>query len=94
MIVLAVLCVVGLFDFVINYGKVYPGVYVGDVDLGGKTAEEAEKLIEDTFAPRLSGNNVVIYVSEEAQASGITEDSGSGLSEQLSVEQARETVKY
>lgn len=94
MIVLAILCIVGLFDFIINYGRVYPGVYVGDVDLGGKTAEEAEKLIEDTFAPRLSGNNVVIYVSEEARDAGLTEDGGSGLSEQLSVEQAKETVKY
>ena len=83
-----------MVDFIAYYGKIYPGVYVGDVDLGNKTVEEAESIINETFQARLSGNNVVIYVSEDARRAGESDEGSSGLSEQLSVEQARETVKY
>lgn len=93
-IILLAVCIIGLFDFIIFYGKVYPGVYVGEVDLGGKTAEEAEALINNTYSDRLSGNDVVIYVDEEAQKIGILDESRSGITEELSVDQARETVQY
>lgn len=85
---------IGLIDYVAFYGKVYPGVYVGEIDLGGKTIEEAEVLINDTYSNRLSSNDVVIYINEEAQAEGLGDETRSGIAEELSVEQARETVKY
>lgn len=87
-------CIVGLFDYIIFYGKVYPGVYVGELDLGNKTVEEAEDLINVTFGSRLSRNKVIIYVNEEAQSQGTQYDGGSGIAEELSVEQARDTVQY
>lgn len=90
----AVLCAIALIDFIAYYGKIYPGVYVGDIDLSNKTVEEAESLIDEAFQSRLSGNNVVIYVNDEARQAGESDEGSSGLSEQLSVEQARETVKY
>lgn len=64
-IILLVLCTVGLLDFAIFYGKIYPGIHVGELDLSGKTVEEAETLIDDTYSDRLSRNNVVISVNEE-----------------------------
>ena len=85
---------IALLDFVIFYGKVYPGVYVGEIDLGGKTIEEAEELINDTYSNRLSGNDVIIYIDEQAQSEGLGDETRSGITEELSVEQARETVKY
>lgn len=89
-----VLFVVWLVDFTVNYGKIYPGVYVNDIDLGGKTADEAYQLIDEKYSSRLSGNNVVIYVNDEAKELGMTEQEGSGLAEQLSVDQAKQTVRY
>lgn len=86
--------VIGLIDYVAFYGKIYPGVYVGEVDLGGKTVEEAETLINDTYSERLNRNDVVIYVNDEAQAAGVQDEGASGIAEELSVEQAKQTVQY
>ena len=69
-------------------------MYVGEVDLGGKTVEEAETLINDTYSERLSRNDVVIYVNDEAQAAGVQDEGASGIAEELSVEQAKQTVQY
>ena len=61
--------------------------------MGGKTVEEAYDLVENTYADRLSGNEVVIYSSNEAREAG-TEEVSVGQTEELSAEQAKETVKY
>lgn len=34
-------------DYLMNHGKIYPGVEVGSVALGGKTPEEAQKILEE-----------------------------------------------
>ena len=86
--------IIALIDYISFYGKIYPGVYVGEVDLGGKTIEEAETLINNTFNDRLTRNNVVIFVNEEAEKAGVQNDGGSGIAEELSIEQARQTVQY
>lgn len=93
-ILIAVIAIIALIDFCVFYGKIYPGVHVGDVDLSNKTIEEAKQIIDEEFSPRLSGNTVVIYVNEEARQQGTEGQSGSGLSEQLSVEQAKKTIQY
>ena len=93
-IILLVAGAIGLIDYVAFYGKIYPGVYVGEVDLGGKTVEEAETLINDTYSERLNRNDVVIYVNDEAQAAGVQDEGASGIAEELSVEQAKQTVQY
>ena len=94
LIILVIIGVVALIDFIAFYGKIYPGVYVGELDLGGKTVEEAATLIEQTYADRLTSNDVIIYSNKEAQDEGTNEDAPLGHTEELSVEQARETVKY
>ena len=62
--------------------------------LGGKSVEEAYTLIENTYADRLTSNDVIIYSSKEAKDEGVSDDAPLGHTEELSVEQARETVKY
>ena len=49
---LLIICVVVVLvlvaaDYLLNYGKIYPGVEVGSVALGGKTPEEAQKILEE-----------------------------------------------
>jgi vancomycin resistance protein YoaR len=34
-------------DYWANYGKIYPGVSIGSVSLGGKTPEEAQSIVEE-----------------------------------------------
>ena len=94
LIILVVIILVSLIDFIAFYGKIYPGVYVGELDLGGKSVEEAATLIEKTYSDRLTSNDVIIYSNKESQEEGTNEDAPLGHTEELSVEQARETVRY
>ncbi|MBV9452544.1 MAG: peptidoglycan binding domain-containing protein, partial [Rubrobacter sp.] len=41
-----VLAALGVTDYWVNHSKIYPGVSVGDLSLGGKTPEEARKVLE------------------------------------------------
>lgn len=94
LIVIGILLILTFIDFIVFYGKVYPGVHVGELDLSFKTIEEAQTLIEDTYKPRLESNSVIVYVDEEAKEKGMHDEGGSGLNEQLSVEQAKKSVQY
>src|SRR4051794_14375762 len=40
-------------DYWTNYGKIYQGVSVGGVDLGGKTPEEAQNIVEEQTDTKL-----------------------------------------
>ncbi|MDO5329519.1 MAG: VanW family protein [Coriobacteriia bacterium] len=93
-IVILTILLLGLIDFIVFYGRAHPGVKVGDIDLGFKSIEEAQCLITDTYEPRLNNNTVVVYVDEEAREKGVDDNGGSGLNEQLSVEQAKKTAQY
>lgn len=87
-----VLLVGGICDFAMNYGKVYAGVHVGDIDLSHKTIDEAEALINDTYAFHLHAGSVVIYGSEEAYARAQDESvraQNAALAEQLTVQEAQ-----
>ena len=42
-----VLAALVVADYWVNHGKIYPGVAVGDINLGGKTPEEARKVLEE-----------------------------------------------
>jgi vancomycin resistance protein YoaR len=46
-------------------GKIYPGVKVNKVDLSGKTKEEAEVLIKNTFANSIEKKKLVVKASSE-----------------------------
>lgn len=43
----AVIAVLVAADYLVNSGRVYRGVEVGNVSLGGKTPEEAQRIVED-----------------------------------------------
>jgi vancomycin resistance protein YoaR len=47
LIVCAVLAVLVAADYLMNHGRIYHGVEVGDLALGGKTTEEAQEMIEE-----------------------------------------------
>lgn len=89
---LALVLVAGLVDLGLNANKAYPGVHVGDIDAGGKTADELAALIDETYGARLAGGSVVIYANEDAAARSADEASAvqdEALAEQLAVEEAR-----
>jgi vancomycin resistance protein YoaR len=43
-----VIAVLAVADYWTNHGKIYPGVEVAGVSLGGKTPEEAQKIVEES----------------------------------------------
>lgn len=93
-ILLAIFIVLLIVDFFVFFGKIYPGVRVGDIDLSWKTPEEAKSLVNSKYEPLLFSDDVYIYTSKEAKDNGIENNSGSGINEQLSLDQARKNVKY
>src|SRR3712207_733647 len=46
-IVCAVIAVLVAADYLVNSGRIYRGVEVGDVALGGKTPAEASRIVEE-----------------------------------------------
>ncbi len=53
LVVCALLAVLAALDHRSNAGKVYPGVEVGGVPLGGKTPEEAREALEERASETL-----------------------------------------
>lgn len=79
-------------DLGMNWGKIYPGVHVGSLDLGGKTADEAQALIEGEYAVRLEGKEVLVFANEDASKnieSVLEQNQNNALAEQQSVEEAK-----
>ena len=71
----AVVAVLVAADYLVNSGRVYRGVEVGTVSLGGKTPEEAQRIVEDRVAGDL----------EEISFQGPMGDPVSFTSEQMGV---------
>lgn len=74
-------------DLALNWGRVYPGVHVGAVDLSGATEAEARSLLEEAYAQSLSEGSVAVCASEEV-AHAAREEAGVPLSERSGVTQA------
>jgi vancomycin resistance protein YoaR len=90
-IIIALALVVGLaggVDAIANMNRIYQGVSVGDIDLSGKTIDEATALISQEYEPRINGNDVVLCASEEV-ASQVQSDKEkrNTLEEQISYEE-------
>lgn len=88
----AVILVGGLIDLGLNGGKAYPGVFIGDIEVGGKTAKELEKLVEDTYASRLSDTTIYIFANEEASKDlegSLAQTNDAAYAEQHSAEEAQ-----
>ncbi len=87
-IVLAILILGGLGDSLINMGKIYPGVKVGIVEVGGKSPEEASQLLNDTYQSRVKSNTVTLFASNDAKNNPATSDSVASIEEQISYEES------
>ena len=91
-LVVCALLVVGAFDFAANWGRVYPGVKVGSVDVSGMTQAEAKAAIDDAYNPVLASGNVVVFASDEAKSHAATDAERAearSTAEQRSVEEGR-----
>ncbi|WP_251197944.1 VanW family protein [Anaerotardibacter muris] len=84
-----VVVLVGSVDALANMNRIYQGVSVGDIDLSGKTVDEATALIAQEYEPRVSGNTIVFCANEQvasdAQAHSEERDT---LEEQISYEES------
>ena len=66
--VAAVILIVVLLDFFLHVGRIYNGVYVGDVALGGMTKSEAILALDNYFATEVSQSTVTAYVSPNVKS--------------------------
>lgn len=94
--IVAVLCVGGLVDLGLNWGKIYSGVSIGTVDVSGMTVDEASAAVRSQYEERLSGGQVYIFADEDiAQSVDIERQivQDEALAEQLSFEEAQKSKK-
>lgn len=75
-------------DFALADGKIYAGVSIGDVDVSGMTKQEAASAVSAEYAPRVGGNSVVFYASEEDRANPQVNDVNESIDEQISYEES------
>ena len=79
-------------DLGLNSGKIYPGVSIGYLDLGGKTPEEARSMVSEAYAAQLEGKEVLIFANEEASRdveAALEKTQNNALAEQQSVDEAK-----
>lgn len=79
-------------DAVSTGGRVYSGVTVGDLDVGGMTVEEAEHAITERYAANVEAASITVLADEESRS--YLEDIASqtqeaAIAEQVSLEEAR-----
>lgn len=93
----AVVCVVLVgtgVDTALNWGKIYPGVKVGTVEVAGLTPDEAQSAIEDAYGQRLAQASTVVYASEDARAAALAgQGEQAGPAEQQSVEEQQQATQ-
>lgn len=90
--ILALLLLLFLGDVIANWGKAYPGVHVGDIDVSGLTKEQIEDKIFQQYGESFNSASVVIYASEDAANSvndQVKQQENRALAEQLAVEEAQ-----
>ena len=95
-VVVLVVLIVGvgtLVDTGINWGKAYSGVHIGDLDVSGKSVEDIQQIIQQTYADRLAQGSVTIYANEQVAsqaADALAQAQDESTAEQQSVEEAQE----
>lgn len=84
-----VLGVAGGIDALVNKDRIYQGVSVGNIDLSGKTVEEATLLIAQEYEPRINNNDVVFCANEQvAEDLQLDRDQRASLEEQITYEES------
>lgn len=92
-IVLAALLVLGVLDFAMNAGRIYPGVRIGSVDVSGMTVAEAAEAVDEAYAGRLETHEALIFANDEA-ASNLEDLSKVYAAEELSEQQTFEEAQH
>lgn len=88
-VVVLVLGVASGVDALANANRIYQGVSVGNIDLSGKTIDEATTLIAQKYEPRINDNDVVFCANEEvAQKAQQDTTKRDSLEEQISYEES------
>lgn len=90
--VLIALALLLSIDAVANWGKIYPGVKIGSVDVSGMTAEQVQSALDDAYGPLIASGSVTVYANEDAAAAAKTDEQLAeerATAEQLSVETGR-----
>ncbi|MBR3257887.1 MAG: hypothetical protein IKF96_02755, partial [Eggerthellaceae bacterium] len=70
----AVVLIVVLLDFFLHVGRIYNGVYVGDIALGGMTKSEAILALDNYFTAEVSQTTVTAYVSPNVKSQKQADD--------------------
>lgn len=83
-----VLSVVGFVDNALNGDKIYAGVWIGDVEVGGTTIDEATQRVTDQYAQRVASNTAVFYASAEAREKAQDSRNYETIQEQISYEES------
>lgn len=78
-------------DSVLNGNKIYSGVVVGDVNVGGMTREEATDSISAYYSPRVAENVAVFYASAEDEQDSQSNEQAESIEEQISYEESLDT---
>lgn len=84
---LAVLAICGV-DGLINGNKIYEGVVIGDVAVGGLTKDEAVDCVSGEYSQRVSSNVATFFTTQDNLDNPKTTDTDANIEEQISYEES------
>lgn len=84
---LAVLAICGV-DGLINGNKIYEGVAIGDVAVGGLTKDEAVDCVSGEYSQRVSSNVATFFTTQDNLDNPKTTDTDANIEEQISYEES------
>lgn len=88
-LVVVLILVVGFCaDSIVTAGKIHDGISIGDVDVSGKTHDEAVALVSEEYAPRVAANVAVFYATDDDKANPKIADTDETIEEQISYEES------
>ena len=87
MLVLALVVFSGV-DSLLNGNKIYSGVTIGDVSVGGLTKDEAIDRVSSEYAQRVSSNVAMFFTSEDNLEHPKSSDTDANIEEQISYEES------
>ncbi len=83
--VVVVLLLIGGVDALLNGNKIYSGVTIGEVAVGGMSKEEASSAVSAQYSERVSSNYETFFASEDAKQNAAYKSDN--VEEQISYEQ-------
>ena len=89
--VLLLIVLAFVLDGLFTSGKIYQGVKIGQVDVGGMTQEQAVAAVQQAYGYQVMDGQIVIYAGEQGKAAGAS-SSGSANADDISVQEYAESV--